>query len=197
MSSLNKKLVLAFLFIFMLGSFGFFVIDKATKSRIDNIGIIGQVPSFSLTNFDGSIITEKQLDNRISIVSFIFTQCEGACPIMSENMSILQERFASSNDIQFLSITTDPDYDTLEVLNDYSSNYSNKNNWYFLRGNIIDVIELSEKGFFLSAALLPAGHSTRLVLVDKQLNIRKYYEGTIESNIFELQSDIVTLLNQG
>ena len=197
MSSLNKKLVLAFLFIFMLGSFGFFVIDKATKSRIDNIGIIGQVPSFSLTNFDGSVITEKQLDNKISIVSFIFTQCEGACPIMSENMSILQERFASSNDIQFLSITTDPDYDTLEVLNEYSSNYSNKNNWYFLKGNIIDVIELSEKGFFLSAALLPVGHSTRLVLVDKQLNIRKYYEGTIESNIFELQSDIVTLLNQG
>jgi protein SCO1/2 len=197
MSSLNKKLVLAFLFIFMLGSFGFFVIDKATKSRIDNIGIIGQVPSFSLTNFDGSVITEKQLDNKISIVSFIFTQCEGACPIMSENMSILQERFASSNDIQFLSITTDPDYDTLEVLNEYSSNYSNKNNWYFLKGNIIDVIELSEKGFLLSAALLPAGHSTRLVLVDKQLNIRKYYEGTIESNIFELQSDIVTLLNQG
>ena len=197
MSSLNKKLVLAFLFIFMLGSFGFFVIDKATKSRIDNIGIIGQVPSFSLTNFDGSVITEKQLDNKISIVSFIFTQCEGACPIISENMSILQERFASSNDIQFLSITTDPDYDTLEVLDEYSSNYSNKNNWYFLRGNIIDVIELSEKGFFLSAALLPAGHSTRLVLVDKQLNIRKYYEGTIESNIFELQSDIVTLLNQG
>ena len=197
MSSLNKKLVLAFLLIFMLGSFGFFVIDKATKSRIDNIGIIGQVPSFSLTNFDGSVITEKQLDNKISIVSFIFTQCEGACPIISENMSILQERFASSNDIQFLSITTDPDYDTLEVLNEYSSNYSNKNNWYFLRGNIIDVIELSEKGFFLSAALLPAGHSTRLVLVDKQLNIRKYYEGTIESNIFELQSDIVTLLNQG
>ena len=197
MSSLNKKLVLAFLFIFMLGSFGFFVIDKATKSRIDNIGIIGQVPSFSLTNFDGSVITENQLDDKISIVSFIFTQCEGACPIMSENMSILQERFASSNDIQFLSITTDPDYDTLDVLNDYSSSFSNNNNWFFLRGDILDIIELSEQGFFLSAALLPAGHSTRLVLVDKELNIRKYYEGTIESNIFELQSDIVTLLNQG
>ena len=197
MSSLNKKLVLAFLFIFTLGSLGFIVIDKATKSRIDNIGIIGQVPSFSLTNFDGSIITEKQFNNKISIVSFIFTQCEGACPIMSENMSVLQGRFSSSDDIQFLSITTDPDYDTLEILNEYSSNYSNNSNWFFLRGNILDIIELSEKGFFLSAALLPAGHSTRLVLVDKELNIRKYYEGTIESNIFELQSDIVTLLNQG
>ena len=197
MSSLNKKLVIAFLFIFMLGSLGFYVIDKATKSRIDNIGIIGKVPSFSLTNFDGSIITDQQLNNKISIVSFIFTQCEGACPIMSDNMSTLQERFSASDDIQFLSITTDPDYDTLDILSEFSSNYSNDNNWFFLRGDIVDIIELSEKGFFLSASLLPAGHSTRFVLVDKELNIRKFYEGTVESNIFELQSDIVTLLNQG
>jgi len=197
MSSLNKKLVIAFLFIFMLGSFGFYVIDKATKSRIDNIGIIGKVPSFSLTNFDGSIITDEQLNNKISIISFIFTQCEGACPIMSDNMSTLQERFSASDDIQFLSITTDPDYDTLDILSEFSSNYSNDNNWFFLRGDIVDIIELSEKGFFLSAALLPAGHSTRFVLVDKKLNIRKFYEGTVESNIYELQSDIVTLLNQG
>jgi len=197
MSSLNKKLVIAFLFIFMLGSFGFYVIDRATKSRIDNIGIIGKVPSFSLTNFDGSIITDEQLNNKISIVSFIFTQCEGACPIMSDNMSTLQERFSASDDIQFLSITTDPDYDSLDILSEFSSNYSNDNNWFFLRGDILDIIELSEKGFFLSAALLPAGHSTRFVLVDKKLNIRKFYEGTVESNIYELQSDIVTLLNQG
>ena len=197
MSSLNKKLVIAFLFIFMLGSFGFYVIDKATKSRIDNISIIGQVPSFSLTNFDGSVITDQQLNDKISIVSFIFTQCDGACPIMSENMSILQKRFSASDDVQFLSITTDPDYDTLDILKKFSSNYSNDDNWFFLRGNLIEIIELSEKGFYLSAALLPAGHSTRFVLVDKELNIRKYYEGTIESNIFELQSDIVTLLNQG
>ena len=196
MSSLNKKLVLAFLFIFMFGSFGFYVIDRATKSRINNIGIIGQVPAFSLTNFDGSIVTEKQLNGKISIISFIFTQCDGACPIMSDNMSVLQERFSSSNDIQFFSITTDPEFDTLSVLTDFSSKYSKKNNWFFLRGNIADVVSLSEQGFFLSAALLPVGHSTRFVLVDKDSNIRKYYEGTVESNIYELQSDIVTLLNQ-
>ena len=196
MSSLNKKLILAFLFIFMFGSFGFYVIDKAAKSSINNIGIIGQVPAFSLTNFDGSIITEKQLNDKISIISFIFTQCDGACTIMSDNMSILQERFSSSDDIQFFSITTDPEFDTLNVLSDFSAQYSNKDNWFFLRGDISDVISLSEEGFFLSAALLPVGHSTRFVLVDKDSNIRKYYEGTVESNIYELQSDIVTLLNK-
>lgn len=197
MNSLNKKLAIAFLFIFMLGSFGLYIIDKAARSRIDNISVLGQVPSFSLTNFDGSIITEEQLSDKISIVSFIFTQCEGACPIMSENMSTLQQRFALSDEIQFLSITTDPDFDSLEILSKYSSSYSNDDNWFFLRGDILDIIELSEKGFFLDAKLLPTGHSLNFVLVDKNLNIRKYYKGDEESNIFELQHDIVTLLEQG
>tara|TARA_B100000965_G_scaffold222150_1_gene185882 strand:+ start:203 stop:796 length:594 start_codon:yes stop_codon:yes gene_type:complete len=197
MNSLNKILVIAFFFILMLGSFGFYVIDKAVKSREDNIPFKGKVPPFSLTNFDGSIITEEQLSNKISIFSFIFTQCEGACPIMSENMSTLQQRFALSDEIQFLSITTDPDFDSLEVLSKYSSNYSNNDNWFFLRGDILDIIELSEKGFFLNAQLLPAGHSLNFVLVDKNLNIRKFYKGDEESNIFELQHDIVTLLEQG
>ena len=111
-------------------------------------------------------------------------------------MSILQERFSSSEEIQFFSITTDPAFDTLSVLSDFSAQYSNKDNWFFLRGDISDIANLSEQGFFLSAALLPMGHSTRFVLVDKDSNIRKYYEGTVESNIYELQSDIVTLLNQ-
>ena len=197
MNSLNKKLIIAFFFILMLGSFGLIVIDKAARSRIDNINFIGKVPSFSLTNFDGSIVTEKQLNNKISIVSFMFTQCEGACPIMSNNIATLQERFSSSNDVQFLSITTDPHFDTLDILNQYSSNYSKNDNWFFLRGDILDIIDLSEKGFFLDAKLLPAGHSLRFVLVDKELNIRKYYKGDEIPNIVELQSDIVTLLNQG
>lgn len=197
MNSLNKKLVIAFLFIFMLGSFGLYIIDKAARSRIDNISILGKVPSFSLINFDGSTITEKQLNDKISIVNFMFTQCEGACPIMSENISILQERFAMSEEIQFLSITTDPDFDSLEALSKYSDNYSNKDNWFFLRGDIIDIIKLSEQGFFLDAKLLPAGHSLNFVLVDKELNIRKFYKGDEDSNIIELQHDIVTLLNKG
>tara|TARA_B100001113_G_scaffold347332_1_gene339585 strand:+ start:542 stop:1135 length:594 start_codon:yes stop_codon:yes gene_type:complete len=196
MSKLSKRIILLFFVIISLGFIGLFVIDKATNSRINNIGVIGKVPNFSLTNFDGEEVTSSILNNKITIVNFMFTQCEDACLIMSENLSLLQERFAQSNDIQFLSITTDPDFDSLEILNDYQKKYSKKNNWFFARGNIIDIINLSEKGFFLSAKLLPAGHSTRLILVDQNNQIRKYYEGTVDVNIFEMQSDIVTLINQ-
>lgn len=196
MSKLSKRIILLFFVIISLGFVGLFVIDKAANSRINNIGVIGKVPNFSLTNFDGEEVTSSILNNKITIVNFMFTQCEDACLIMSENLSLLQERFAQSNDIQFLSITTDPDFDSLDILNDYQKKYSKKNNWFFARGNIIDIINLSEKGFFLSAKLLPAGHSTRLILVDQNNQIRKYYEGTVDVNIFEMQSDIVTLINQ-
>ena len=197
MSDLNKKLIIAFFSVFILGIVGLFTIDQATQSRINNLPLITEIPSFQLENFDGKSFTEENPDNQITVASFIFTQCEGACPIMSENMGLLQKRFAESNELQFVSITTDPDYDSKDILQEFSNKYSNKNNWFFLRGNIDEVVELSQDGFFLSASLLPLGHSTRLILIDKDRNIRKYYEGTIDANIVELQNDIVTLIKQG
>jgi len=196
MNKLSKRIIILFFTIVTLGFIGLFVIDKAANSRINNIGVISTVPNFSLINFDGKEITSSILNDKITIVNFMFTQCEDACIVMSENLSLLQERFSQSNDIQFLSITTDPEFDSKEVLSDYNNKYSNKNNWFFLRGDLIDIINLSEKGFFLSAKLLPAGHSTRFILVDQNNQIRKYYEGTVDANIYELQSDIVTLINQ-
>ena len=196
MNTLNKKLIIAFFSVLILGIIGLFTIDQATQSRINNLSVISEIPSFQLDNFDGTSFTEKNLDNKITVASFIFTQCEGACPIMSTNMGLLQKRFLDSDALQFVSITTDPDYDSSSVLKEFSDKYSSKNNWFFLRGNINDVVELSEDGFFLSASLLPVGHSTRLVLIDKDRNIRKYYEGTVDANIVELQNDIVTLIKQ-
>ena len=197
MNTLNKKLIIAFFLVLILGIIGLFTIDQATQSRINNLSIISEVPSFKLDNFDGIPFTEKKLDNKITVVSFIFTQCEGACPIMSTNMGLLQKRFSDSDILQFVSITTDPDYDSSNILKEFSDKYSTKNNWFFLRGDINDVVKLSEDGFFLSASLLPVGHSTRLILIDKDRNIRKYYEGTVDANIVELQNDIVTLIKQG
>ena len=197
MNTLNKKLIVAFFSVLILGIIGLFTIDKATQSRINNLSIISEVPSFELDNFDGIPFTEKKLDNKITVASFIFTQCEGACPIMSTNMGLLQKRFSDSDILQFVSITTDPDYDSSNILKEFSDKYSTKNNWFFLRGDINDVVKLSEDGFFLSASLLPVGHSTRLILIDKDRNIRKYYEGTVDANIVELQNDIVTLIKQG
>ena len=196
MNDLNKKLILSFLIVFFLGIVALFTLREATESKIRNLNVVSNVPSFELANFNGDIFTDNNLTNKITILSFVFTSCPDACPIMSQNFSILQERFKDSDLIQFVSITVDPEYDSNDILEAFSEKYSNDSNWYFLRGDINYISTLSEKGFFLSASLLPAGHSTRFVLIDKQKNIRKYYEGTDDAAIMELQNDIVFLVNE-
>ena len=196
MNDLNKKLILSFLIVFFLGIVALFTLREATESKIQNLNVVSSVPSFELVNFNENIFTDNNLLDKITILSFVFTSCPDACPIMSENFSILQERFKDSDLIQFVSITVDPDYDSNDILKTFSEKYSNGNNWYFLRGDKNYISTLSEKGFFLSALNLPAGHSTRFVLIDKQKNIRKYYEGTDDASIMELQNDIVFLVNE-
>ena len=196
MNDLNKKLILSFLIVFFLGIVALFTLREATESKIQNLNVVSSVPSFELVNFNENIFTDNNLIDKITILSFVFTSCPDACPIMSENFSILQERFKDSDLIQFVSITVDPDYDSNDILKTFSEKYSNGNNWYFLRGDKNYISTLSEKGFFLSALNLPAGHSTSFVLIDKQKNIRKYYEGTDDAAIMELQNDIVFLVNE-
>ena len=197
MNTLNKKLIIAFFSVLILGLIGLFTIHKATQSRVSNLPVITILPHVPLYPSLLPSRPDPKLENKITVASFIFTQCDGACPIMSTNIGILQKRFSDSDELQFISITTDPDYDSKSVLKDFSDKYSANDNWFFLRGDIGDVITLAEDGFFLSADLLPVGHSTRLVLIDQNRNIRKYYEGTVDANILELQYDIVTLIDQG
>lgn len=195
MNWLSRKITLSFFIILSLGFLALFVIDKAVESRLNNLPIISNVSNFELTNFDNQKFTNDQLVGKLSLISFIFTNCEDACPIMSSHFSILQKRFYDSNSIQFISITVDPSFDSKDILKDYSKNYSIKDNWFFLTGDLQAIISLAEDGLFVSAALLPTGHSTRFILVDQNANIRRYYEGTDESSIFEIQNDILTLLD--
>ena len=180
-----KKIFILFLSILIFSLF--VTVVQANKFSNEECNLLASEINKSIANM--------HID-KITILSFVFTSCPDACPIMSENFSILQERFKDSDLIQFVSITVDPEYDSSDILEAFSEKYSNNNNWYFLRGDINYISTLSEKGFFLSASLLPAGHSTRFVLIDKQKNIRKYYEGTDDAAIMELQNDIVFLVNE-
>ena len=120
MNELNKKLFIAFLIIFSLGMIALLVINTATNSKIQDLSPKYDVPNFELTNFNGDIFTDNDLINKITIVSFIFTRCEGACPIMSKNFRDLQTSFKDSDLVQFVSITLDPEYDSDSILKSFT-----------------------------------------------------------------------------
>lgn len=159
----------------MLGMGAFFVINQAQVSR-EQLPVYGDVIDFSLTAHTGTPFSLADMQGKISIVDFIFTSCPMACPRMSTEMSELYHQFADAPEVLFVSISVDPENDTLERLQEYAGGYGvTDNRWVFLRGPIEDVAVLSEKGFSLGAEF-PMNHSTKFVMVDPAGKIRGYYD---------------------
>ncbi|MCS7212541.1 MAG: SCO family protein [Chloroherpetonaceae bacterium] len=167
-----------------------FAIQRADFSR-QEIPIIAKVPPFRLEDQYGNTVTEADLLGKITILDFIFTRCPGACPVMTKQMAELYRLYASSQRVQFFSITVDPDYDTPLVLRQYAeANGVYDTRWRFLRASIDSVITLSEKGFMLPAENLPAGHSTKFVLIDPEGRIRGYFSHNDNASIAVLKTQI-------
>ena len=74
-----------------------------------------RVPEFELTAQDGTLVTESYLEDRFTIVDFVFTNCTLACPIMFSNLVPLHNELDAAP-VRFLSISVDPDNDTPETL---------------------------------------------------------------------------------
>jgi protein SCO1/2 len=189
---MNKTSIISFfIFIVFLGIGSSWVINKANESNSIPPPVMKEIPDFNLMNYDGKPFSRDSLLNKISVIDFIFTSCPGPCPIMSKNMKELYNQYKLHPDLQFISISVDPDYDNLEVLNAYAdANGVTDKRWKFLRGKMIDIKNLNTNGFLFMSENLPAGHSVKFVLLDSNANIRQYYDGTDKASISILRKHL-------
>ena len=181
--------------VILLGAGASWVIQKANSSY-DN-PILKPVPEFSFINQDGDPFTEKDLNDKITVLDFIFTSCAGPCPIMTDNMTGLYQNFSQVEEVQFVSITVDPDVDTQDILKQYAKiNGVNDARWQFITSNIEAIKDLKKNGFMLYAEELPRGHAIKFVLIDQNGQIRKYFDGTEEASMAVLRKDITNLVKK-
>ena len=180
-------------FIVFLGIGASWVIEKANASH--EIPIIKKVPNFNFTNQNGEIFSHNQLKNKITVLDFFFTNCPGPCPIMTYNMKSLYNDFSSSDDVQFVSITVDPENDNIKVLKNFADiNGINDQRWQLLTSELSKIKSLKRDGFMLYADELPQGHAIKFILIDEHGNIRKYFDGTDEGSLSILKKDISNLV---
>jgi protein SCO1 len=93
------------------------------------------IEDFSLTECHGQTVTKADLLGKPWLASFIFTHCMGPCPVVSEQMQLLQKRLKDL-DVRLVSITVDPERDTPEVLRNYAAHYqADPERWWFLTGD--------------------------------------------------------------
>lgn len=193
----KSYIITLFTIISFLGISATWVISKANDSVQELPPVIKKVPDFQMMSHLGNPFNQENLKNKITILDFIFTSCPGPCPIMSTNMRTLYKQYKLHPDLQFISISVDPEYDTQEVLKLYAdANGVNDARWKFLRANMKSTKNLSTGGFMFMSDNLPAGHSVKFVLIDEDGNIRQYYNGTDDGSISILRTHINSFLKQ-
>jgi protein SCO1/2 len=188
-----KSLLGGLLGVLLLAVAGLIVIDLSNRSR-SNLPEYAAVPEFKFTERSGAEFRNTDMEGKINIVNFFFTNCLGPCPVMNANVAELYKKFRTTDRVQFISISVDPERDSLAVLQKYAERFGvNDQRWLFLRGPIEEVKLLSERGFML-AGDLPGLHSINLVLVDDRGMIRGYYSSTDEDALKVLTVHVRELL---
>jgi protein SCO1/2 len=167
--------------------------------RASNLETFYAVPDFSLTDQADKPVTLHELKGRVWVADFIFTNCGGTCPVMTEKMKKLQETLPAG--IRLVSFTVDPARDTSKALAAYAAEHgATRERWLFLTGDKQALYDICIKGFKLplqddeGTPLEPITHSTRFVLVDQEGQIRGYYSGTEEEDLKRLAADAKGLL---
>lgn len=168
------------------------------KNHFDHEEVSASVPEFTLTNQQNHVISLSDLSDKIWVADFIFTNCPTICPIMTKEMARLQSEI-SSNDVNFVSFTVDPERDTSKVLASYAKQYgADEKTWHFLTGEKEQIYQLANEGFKLAAAqhegVFP--HSRKFVLVSPDGNIYGYYDSHSQAAMTKLRKDIKILHNK-
>lgn len=173
------------------------LVDKSIRNVSDN----HTVKDFNLINQNGIKVSSKDYENKIYVVDFFFTSCPSICPVMTNNMLLIQEEFIKNNDIKLLSMSVTPEIDNVQVLKKYAIEKGViDSKWNITTGSKKHIYELARKSFF---AVLDKGdgglqdfiHTPNFILVDTKKQIRGIYDGTVEKEISRLIQDINILVD--
>ena len=171
-----------------------YTIDAADATHL-------KVPDFNFTDQDSVAINSSFIANKVWVVHFFFTSCPSICPKMIANLQLVQDAYGDDDRLRMLSLTVDPKYDTPSRLKSYARRKGiNTRQWAFATGSKKDLYGFARKGLFIDATDGDGGegdfiHSDKLVLIDRNLHIRGYYNGTDKADVVQLMKDIKKLEN--
>jgi len=123
------------------------------------------VDRFKLTDQNGKGFDSAELTGKPYVVSFFFASCPDFCMKLNKELERVNSALKDT-DIQFLTITVDPDNDTPEVLRKYADGFgAEPDRWAFLTGQKYKLQEIGQHMF--NVVVDRATHTDNILLVDK------------------------------
>ena len=172
--------------------------EKLVDSSIIHVAKYHKISDFKLTNQNGKEITQANYKDKIYVADFFFTTCQDICPVMTKNMYQLQEELKNDNEILLLSHTVIPEVDTVEQLKEYAiENNVDDSKWNLVTGDKKQIYELARKSYLAvedsNFNKFDMIHTENFMLIDKEKQIRGFYDGTNSEEINRLLKDIEIL----
>jgi protein SCO1/2 len=155
--------------------------------------VFGATPPFTLTDQTGASFGSQALAGRVTLLDFVYTHCTDACPLLSATFQETQRKLMADKQlaprVTLVSLSVDPQHDTPAVLAEYGQQFkADPSTWKMLTGDWDQVYDVVT-GFKVATrpprpaadAPAPGGteltHTTRVVLIDPQLQVRAYLDG--------------------
>jgi protein SCO1 len=196
--------VFGILFVVIAIIFALFARERLTTAK-SKLPVYSVVRDFSLTNQLNQTVTLDKYLGKVWIADIIFTRCPGPCRRMTKDMARLQDLWPKDAPVRFLSITSDPEYDTPAILKSYAAEHkADPDRWDFLTGpkpQIVEVavdslkfvrVEKSERERDSINDLFI--HSTTFMIVDKRGQVRASVETDTPDSLNQIRHLVDELL---
>lgn len=203
-SNAKKKVMLMVYITIALGALAmydrYFVDDKSRYKGLmmmsgssDELPDHGQITGeYVFTDQDDEDFATSQMAGHVWLVSFFFTSCDGPCPLLNAQVAGI---LSKNNEVHALSITTDPETDTVEVLKNYAQSFKARGGqWSFVRTDEESMIKFGQTVLKLPVGEEPDAHSPRIVLIDKTGHIRGWYDSQEPNVVATISKDLQSLL---
>lgn len=157
------------------------------------------IADFELVNQNGEIVTQDNYRNKIYVADFFFTTCPTICPIMTKNMTEIQDGILEDDEIMLLSHSVTPQIDSVLRLKEYAVEKGVVDSkWNLVTGDKKQIYELARKSYLAVKTDGDGGpydmiHTENFILVDKEKRIRGFYDGTNREEIEKLMEDLAIL----
>jgi len=171
------------------------------KDFVDGDTIFHTIPDFTFINQDSVTITPNTFDGKAYIVDYFFTSCPTICPKVKANTLRIEERFRGNENLNILSVSIDPKYDTIPRLKWYADKLElDTDQWHFVTGEKELIYGIANDFFHIAMENedAPGGfdHDGRLILIDKQKHIRSFCNGLDAKDVDRFMDDIDLLLSE-
>ena len=153
-----------------------------------------------LVSQDGARFELATLRGKVVLVTFIYTSCPDICSMLTDKMARLQNDLggAFGKDVAFVSISFNPERDTIEVLKAYAEAFNaDPAGWFFLTGNVKTVRKVAAQ-YGVITIPGPDGtvdHNLLTTLVDRRGRMRVQYSG-FRFDPAEMHRDLLSLMSE-